>query len=97
MDIVVVYDIAGTDDPAGAARLRNLSDVCSAYGHRVQHSVFECRVSPASFVSLQDEISRTIDHTQDNVILYRIVGDMQPNRTSLGVDTEHALGETWVL
>ena len=97
MDIVVVYDIAGTNEPEGAARLRQLSDICASWGQRVQCSVFECRVTQVGFVALQDAIKTTINPKLDSVLIYRMTGDLRDNKTSLGVQTDHTLGDPWVL
>ena len=96
MDIVVAYDIAGTDSSDGASRLRHLADVCASYGGRAQQSVFECRVSPLAFHRMQDEIRQVVDLDQDSVVIYRVSGDMDTNRTVIGCGPRD-LGAPWVL
>ena len=50
MDILVTYDIADTEG-GGASRLKRIAEVCGKYGQRVQLSVFECRLSPARWLT----------------------------------------------
>ena len=52
MDVLVTYDIA-TDKKSDARRLKKVADLCAEYGTRVQYSVFECRVTPASLAKLR--------------------------------------------
>ena len=95
MDVIVAYDIA-TTERTGAVRLRRVADICSAYGHRVQKSVFECRLSPTQLSRLTGELADTIDWSQDTVSIYHIYGDLNECRTVLGVGKlSHGLGSPW--
>ena len=96
MDILVAYDIAETDGP-GAARLRQVADVCEKYGERVQLSVFECRVAPERFARLVGELQDVISSEVDSIVIYRFAGPIQESRTTLGRSRSHELGEPWVL
>ena len=57
--MLVSYDIAGTESREGAARLRRVAKICEQYGERVQHSVFECRLSPERFALASSGRCRT--------------------------------------
>lgn len=50
MMVLVTYDV-NTESVAGRKRLRQVAKLCVDFGQRVQHSVFECSVAPAEFVS----------------------------------------------
>lgn len=97
MDIVVAYDIAGTNTPEGAARLRRVADVCSSFGQRIQWSVFECRLSPVRYTRLLEELHDTIDPAVDSILVYRFPGALHAHRTTLGVDRGHRLGTPWIV
>ena len=93
----MAYDIAGTNTTEGAARLRRVADVCSAYGHRVQWSVFECRLSPTRYARLLGQLHDTINPAVDSVLVYRFPGTIHEHRTNIGVDRAHRLGITWIV
>ena len=97
MDVVVVYDIAGTDTSAGAARLRRVADICSAYGERAQFSVFECRLTPESCARLVGELYDAINPLVDSIIIYRMYGSLHDCRTVIGVDRSHQIGDIWIV
>ena len=97
MDIVVAYDIADTHTPAGSRRLRKVADICSAYGERAQHSVFECRLTPEAQARLADDLADAIDPRSDSIIIYRLTGDIADNRTVIGTDRPHHTGTTWII
>lgn len=71
MYILVTYDV-NTIDPSGAKRLRKVAKVCQNYGQRVQNSVFECLVEPASYVELKDKILSIINKERDSIRFYHI-------------------------
>lgn len=97
MDIIVVYDIADTSNSDGATRLRRVADVCSSYGERAQQSVFECRLTPESHAQMIGELYDVIDPVLDSIIIYRVNGNLHDNRTVLGIDRPHRLGDTWIV
>lgn len=95
MDVIVAYDIS-TTERAGQTRLRQVADICSAYGHRVQKSVFECRLSPTRLSQLMGELGDTINWSQDKVLIYHIYGDLNDCRTVLGEGSlSRDLGSPW--
>ncbi|MDD7558893.1 MAG: CRISPR-associated endonuclease Cas2 [Porphyromonas sp.] len=71
MYILVTYDV-NTVDPAGAKRLREVAKVCRNYGQRVQNSVFECLVEPATYVELKDKLLSIINKERDSLRFYHI-------------------------
>lgn len=78
MMVLVTYDV-GTDTPEGRSRLRRVSKVCQNHGIRVQKSVFECRVSPAERVILEDELRGILDPEVDSIRIYDL-GNMAPTK-----------------
>jgi CRISPR-associated protein Cas2 len=69
MMVLVSYDVS-TTDPAGPGRLRRVAKVCTNHGQRVQFSVFECIVDPAQWVTMRQQLLKTIDQTQDSLRFY---------------------------
>jgi len=96
MDVLVTYDIADTAG-TGAVRLRRLCAICEKYGHRVQYSVFECRLSSTRMARMTGEIEDVIDHQRDSVIIYRFPGTMEESTLRLGRAHGHPLGSPWIL
>jgi CRISPR-associated protein Cas2 len=95
MDVLVAYDIADTAG-AGGRRLRRVADVCTAYGTRVQLSVFECRVSPEALVRFLGELEDVIDPRVDSVMVYRFTGSVSEARTRLGRRSWREVDEPWI-
>jgi CRISPR-associated protein Cas2 len=96
VDILVAYDIADTAG-SGARRLREVADVCSAYGQRVHLSIFECRVSPAALEQLKNRLLEAIDPRVDSVLIYRFPSQIDRQRTILGRGPNRGLGAPWIL
>jgi len=67
--VLVSYDVA-TSDKAGAKRLRKVAKICTNHGQRVQFSVFECLVDPAQWVTLRQQLVKTIDDSEDSLRFY---------------------------
>ncbi len=65
MMVVICYDI--TDDK----RRRRVDRVLSAFGHRVQYSVFEAELDEKRYLTMVRELRRVIDEGEDNVRFYR--------------------------
>lgn len=97
MDVLVTYDIAGTEETAGATRLRRVAQVCEKYGQRVQFSVFECRLSPERLARLIGEVQGVIDSHRDSVIVYRFPGQLQDAKLRFGRNQDRELGQPWLL
>ncbi|WP_319476789.1 CRISPR-associated endonuclease Cas2 [Marispirochaeta aestuarii] len=69
MMILVSYDVAVTT-PGGTRRLRKVAKVCQNFGQRVQHSVFECVVDPAQWVTLKNQLEKIVDPKEDSLRYY---------------------------
>lgn len=83
VDVIVTYDVA-TIDRAGERRLARVAAVCERYGHRVQYSVFECRLDAILYERLVSELLAEIEVDVDSVNLYRLTGSVDSARQSLG-------------
>ena len=70
MLLVVAYDVATSDERAGARRLRRVAKVCVSYGIRVQKSVFEMQVGQKEWVELKAKLLAEIDPAQDSLRVY---------------------------
>ena len=96
MDILLIYDIAGTNGK-GAVRLKRIADVCEKYGQRVQLSAFQCRLSPTRLARLIGDIENVIDRKLDSVSIYRFPGQIDAAAIHLGRRQEKSLGQPWVI
>ena len=59
---LVCYDIC--EDK----RLRKVFQVMRGYGDHLQYSVFECQLTETDLVRLRAELSRIINHVEDQVL-----------------------------
>lgn len=94
MMVLITYDV-DTISETGAKRLRKVAKVCQDYGHRVQNSVFECRLTEAQFVLVKNKIEKIINMELDNVRFY-FLGNNWPRRIEMigkkeGVDLDGEL------
>lgn len=69
MLVLVSYDVS-TIDRAGEARLRRVAKTCQDYGIRVQNSVFECVLDPATWVKLRSRLEKLYHPEQDSLRFY---------------------------
>ena len=69
MMVLVSYDVS-TIDKRGQSRLRRVAKTCQDYGTRVQNSVFECVVDPATWVALKALLEEIYDPEQDSLRFY---------------------------
>ncbi|MEJ2669651.1 MAG: CRISPR-associated endonuclease Cas2 [Gammaproteobacteria bacterium] len=69
MLVLITYDVSVVSD-GGKRRLRNIAKACLDHGMRVQHSVFECEVNSAQFVTLKHELMEIFDPDQDSLRFY---------------------------
>lgn len=69
MLVLVAYDVA-TTTPAGRRRLRRVAKTCLNYGQRVQNSVFECKVDPAQWAMLKQELFEIYLPAEDSLRFY---------------------------
>ncbi|HVA21772.1 MAG TPA: CRISPR-associated endonuclease Cas2 [Candidatus Micrarchaeia archaeon] len=96
MDVLVAYDI-DTTTVDGVRRLTRVAHICERYGVRVQDSVFECRLLPARYQRLVEELRTRIDRRLDSVLFYRVGESLGAVRTSLGRNASHRPGDPWIL
>ena len=71
MIVLITYHV-NTETPEGRRRLRKVAKICLNYGTRVQMSVFECRLSPAQRVMIEEELSSEIDMELDSFRIYEL-------------------------
>lgn len=76
MDLLLTYDI-DTRDRQGERRLRRVAKIAEGHGVRVQYSVFELVLDPHEIPPLVHRLEGTIDHSRDNIRIYRL-GSTQP-------------------
>jgi len=69
MLVLITYDVSVISN-GGQKRLRRIAKTCLDYGMRVQHSVFECEVTPAQFVTLKNELMEIFDPQEDSLRFY---------------------------
>ena len=85
MDIVVSYDV-NTLTKEGRRRLRRVAKVCTAYGQRVQFSVFECTVSEVDFTRLKQRLLAEIEKDEDSLRIFHLPGGREKVVESFGRD-----------
>lgn len=71
MFVLVSYDVA-TATEKGRRRLRRVAKVCLDFGQRVQNSVFECEVDPATWTRLRLRLLDEIDPAEDSLRFYHL-------------------------
>ena len=59
---LVCYDVADEK------RLRRAFKTCRNFGDHLQYSVFECDLSPAEKLELEDALNKLINHDEDQVL-----------------------------
>ena len=83
MMVLVSYDVS-TVDKRGQARLRKVAKVCEDYGIRVQNSVFECVVEPATWVMLKTRLEEIYNSEQDSLRFYFLGSNWEKRIEHLG-------------
>ncbi len=86
IDILVCYDVS-TDDRAGRRRLHRVAKICTAYGQRVQKSVFECSITTTQYEQFKRRLLKVIDPNEDSLRIYRLVGGREHCVETYGRDT----------
>lgn len=76
MMVLVTYDV-NTETSTGRRRLRKVAKVCINHGQRVQNSVFECLVDPATWVTFKAELEEIIDPNIDSLRYYFLGSNWQ--------------------
>jgi CRISPR-associated protein Cas2 len=69
MLVLITYDVR-TESPGGKRRLRRVARACLDHGQRVQYSVFECELEPATWTALRARLMRVIDPEADSLRFY---------------------------
>lgn len=95
VDVLVTYDVS-TVDPGGQRRLARVAATCERYGHRVQYSVFECRIDDVLLERLIGELALELDTRFDSVCIYRLGASFEAARISIGTSV-YSSTEPWVL
>ena len=90
----MTYDV-GVPDPAGQRRLAAVAKVCEGFGVRAQYSVFECRLSGASYEQFVGALLDVIDPQQDSIHIYHFPGDLAEARVTIGLTRPGNLGSVW--
>lgn len=76
MFVLVTYDVR-TSTKEGRRRLAQVAKTCVGFGQRVQHSVFECDVDPARFVTFKSRLIGIIDPREDSLRFYFLGSNWQ--------------------
>lgn len=86
IDLLVCYDVR-TDDRAGRRRLNRVAKICTAYGQRVQKSVFECTITTTQYEQFKRRLLKVIDPNEDSLRFYRLIGGRDQCVETYGRDT----------
>ena len=71
MLVLVSYDVS-TRDEHGKRRLRRVARLCEDRGQRLQHSVFECLVDQAQWISFRNALLAAYDPQRDSLRFYSL-------------------------
>ncbi len=93
---VVTYDV-NTETKEGRRRLRLVARTCEGFGFRVQHSVFECKLTEEQLFQLKRRLLDIIDEEKDSLRFYRIHEPHQQYIEDYGVSNTPAPDDPLVL
>ena len=96
MLVLITYDVS-TETPAGKKRLRHVAKICTNYGQRVQHSVFECVLDTAQLRIVQDKLLKTIDNKTDSLRFYMLGNNYKNKVQHFGAKASFDVTEPLVL
>lgn len=85
MNLLIAYDVS-QDGLKGQRRLRRVARICTAYGQRVQYSVFECDVTRAQMEELESRLNKEIDPKKDSLRVYVLSSDRDRVVHVFGID-----------
>lgn len=88
MQILLTYDVE-TVTPQGRKRLRQVAKVCTDYGQRVQNSVFELNVDPATLVTIKSKLHGIIDPEKDSIRIYNLGKNWERRVETMGLDESY--------
>lgn len=94
MKILITYDVE-TSSEKGQKRLRQVAKVCKDYGQRVQNSVFECEITEAQFISIQNLLSSIIDLSSDSIRFYHL--NKTRNTITIGKETSYDVNDSLII
>ncbi|MBF0602386.1 MAG: CRISPR-associated endonuclease Cas2 [Nitrospirae bacterium] len=83
MYLLIAYDVS-TSDVGGQRRLRHVAKKCLDYGQRVQNSVFECKVDPAQYVTLKNDLTKLINPKKDSLRFYNLGNNWESHVEHIG-------------
>lgn len=86
MYVLITYDVE-TMTREGQRRLRKVAKMCVNHGQRVQNSVFECLLDPATFTKLKLQLESTIDLDKDSIRFYVIGKNWEKRIEVIGKET----------
>ena len=84
MLVLITYDV-NTETDAGKRRLRRIAKLCTDYGQRVQHSVFECNLDAAQFKWLKHKLSEVFDPKLDSLRFYSLGNNYRSKVEHFGI------------
>lgn len=96
MLVLITYDV-NTTDADGRRRLRMVAKKCTAYGQRVQNSVFECLVDASQLRLLQADLRTIIDPDKDSLRFYALGNNYQSKVEHFGAKQVYGPEETLIL
>lgn len=96
MLVLVCYDVS-TIDKRGRTRLRKVAKACLDYGVRVQYSVFECIVDPATWVVLKNRLEKIYNPKEDSLRFYFLGANWKNRIEVLGAKPEFKVTDPLIL
>ena len=78
MFLIVAYDIASD------RRRNRVAHFLKDYGHRVNYSVFECRIQRVQYSKLRSGLKKLIHRKKDSILLYDLCRNCELRKDSLG-------------
>lgn len=96
MFVLITYDI-NTTTKEGRKRLRDVAKICQNYGHRVQNSVFECKVDETQFRVVKHQLEKTINHKKDSLRFYRLGKNYDKTVEKMGYNEVYNIEDPLIL
>ncbi len=85
MHVLITYDVS-TTDTEGKRRLRRVAKLCENWGQRVQNSVFECKLTPAQYVTLKKNLADIMNPKTDSIRFYLLGKEWHRRVEQVGQD-----------
>jgi len=85
MMVLITFDIL-IANKKDQKRAELIIKKCRNHGQRVQQSVFECLIDPATLAVLKKELGDMIDMTTDTVRFYSLGSNWKERIDSIGAD-----------